>query len=435
MRVRLIAGAVAVGSIFLVTACGSGSESPDSDSGSSDSDSGSSAEDEGATIEMWVRSTTSGESQTLVDAWNASNDQQIALTVIPQENYLQRVSTAAGSGQLPCLMASDIVYMPNFIENGLFADISEQVGGLDYADQLAPGIMDLTTDGDAVYGVPHVVALSAIFQNELLLEQAGIDPTEALSSLSDFADKVAQVGTLGEDVIPLYFAGNAGNSIAFTHFPSIWASGAEVISEDGTESLLDSDESIGVFQVYNDLAKAGHLPMSAASETGATRNEVFAQGNVAYMLASNATVKAVEGVENVRLGVQGIPGLDGSIATFLGGDAIGLTATCEEVDGAWGFLDFTLSEETQVGVYAENRMMLVRSDLADNETTAQDPIALKLNSFIQYGRTPYSLNFGQTFNDPNGPALSALRQAIFESDDVAATLREYNPQISASLAG
>jgi len=384
---------------------------------------------------MWVRSTTSGESQALVDAWNASHDQQISLTAIPQENYLQRVSTAAGSGQLPCLMASDVVYMPNFIQNGLFADISAQVGGLDFVDALAPGVMDLTSDGDAVYGVPHVVALSAIFQNELVLEEAGIDPTEEITSLADFADKVAQVGRLGGDVIPLYFAGNAGNSIAFTHFPAVWASGAEVISEDGTESLLDSPEAIEVFQTFNDLAKAGYIPTSAASETGATRNEVFAQGDVAYMLASNGTVGAVEGAEGVRLGVQGIPGVDGGVSTFLGGDAIGVTAACDDVEGAWAFLDWTLSEETQVGVYAEQRMLLARSDLAGNEVTAQDPLAVELNGLIEHGRTPYSLHFGQTYNDPNGPALSALRQAIFESDDVAATLQQYNPQISASLAG
>lgn len=421
MRINPIVGAViVVGSMFLVTACGSGT---------------SNAVGGGESLEVWVRSTTAGESQSLVDAWNASHEQQISLTVIPQENYLQRVSTAAGSNQLPCLMASDIVYMPNFIQNGLFADISEQVKGLAFEEQLAPGIMDLTTDGGAIYGVPHVVALSAILQNELILERAGIDPAEEFANLADFAAKVEQVGELGGDVIPLYFAGNAGNSIAFTHFPAIWASGGEVISEDGTTSMLDSTEAIEVFQVFNDLAKSGAIPVSAASETGATRNEVFAQGNVAYMLASNATTKAVEGIDAVRLGVQGIPGLDGGVATFLGGDAIGLTSQCDDIDGAWAFLDWTLSEETQVGIYAENEMMLVRSDLAENSTTAENPLAVKLNELIPFGRTPYSLNFGQTFNDPNGPALSALRQAIFESDDVAATLGELNPQISESLAG
>lgn len=422
MRVRLIAGAAAVASLFLVSACGSDGGTPSEEGG-------------GSTLQMWVRSTTAGESQKLVDAWNASHDQQVSLTVIPQENYLQRVSTAAGSNQLPCLMASDVVYMPNFIKNGLFADISKQVSSLDFADQLAPGVMDLTSKDDAVYGVPHVVALSAIFQNDLVLEKAGIDPDEEITSLADFADKVTQVGQLGGDVIPLYFTGNAGNSIAFTHFPAIWASGAEVLSEDGTEAMLDTPEAIEVFQTFNDLAKKGYIPTSAASESGATRNEVFAKGNVAYMLASNSTVAAVKDAEAVKLGVQGIPGIDGGTATFLGGDALGITAQCDDVDGAWEFLDWTLSEDTQVDVYAANSMILVRSDLAENETTAKDPIAVKLNGLIAQGRTPYSLNFGQTFNDPNGPALSALRQAIFESDDVAATLHEYNAQISASLAG
>jgi len=421
VRVRPIAGTAAAASLFLIAACGSNS--------------GSSEGGTGAPLEMWVRSTTAGESQALVDAWNAQGGQQISLTAIPQENYLQRVSTAAGSGELPCLMASDVVYMPNFIKNGLFTDIAENVSTLPFAGKLAPGVMDLTTEGSSIFGVPHVVALSAIFQNNLVLERAGIDPEAPITSLSDLAAKVTQVGELGDDVIPLYFAGNAGNSIAFTHFPAIWASGAEVISEDGSVSLLDSPEAAGVFEVFNELASAGLVPVSAASESGATRNEVFAQGNVAYMLSSNGTVSAVGDAEGVELGVQGIPGLTGGVSTFLGGDAIGVTAQCGDVAGAWDFLEWTVSEETQVEIYAEKRMMLVRSDLADNPVTAADPVAVKLNGLIEHGRPPYSLHFGQTFNDPNGPALSALRQAIFESDDVAATLAGLNPQISDSLAG
>jgi len=423
MRVRPIASLIA-GSLLLLTAgCGGGDESS------------SEAGGKGSTIQMWVRSTTAGESQTLVDAFNATHDTQIELTAIPQENYLQRVSTAAGSGQLPCLMASDVVYMPNFIKNGLFAKITNRVESLPFADQLAPGVMDLTTDDGDVYAVPHVAAVSAIFQNNAVLQRAGIDPNEPIADLADFAAKVAKVGALGEGVTPLYFAGNAGNSIAFTHFPAIWASGAEVLSKDGTESLLDSDEAVQVFQTFRDLSKAGYIPQSAASETGATRNEVFAQGNVGYMLASNATVKAVADSDAVDLGVQGIPGLHGGVSTFLGGDVVGTTATCENQDAAWEFLDWTLSDQTQTEVYAKNHMLTVRSDLAQNQYTENDPIALTLNSLVEHGRTPYSLAFGQTFNDPNGPALSALREAIFESDDVAATLRKYNPQISASLAG
>src|SRR3954463_4082717 len=110
-----------------VAACGSGD----------DKTSTSGNPDDGAQLTMWVRSATDQFSQRLVDAYNQSHKNKVALTVIPNDNYLTKVGTAAGSRSLPDILASDVVYTPNYTKQGLFQDISSDLKALPYFDNIA----------------------------------------------------------------------------------------------------------------------------------------------------------------------------------------------------------------------------------------------------------------------------------------------------------
>src|SRR5699024_10044273 len=140
---RSIAIAGFASTVLALTSCGGGGQAADAD----------------GPVQMWARATTAAQSQALVDAYNEAHDQQIELTVVPTDNYLQKVGVAAGSNELPCLLASDVVYMPNFIEQGLYLDITEQTESLEYFEALAPGHIDLSSKDDVIYGVPHNVSV------------------------------------------------------------------------------------------------------------------------------------------------------------------------------------------------------------------------------------------------------------------------------------
>lgn len=92
-------------SALAVTAagCGSGSEA------------GGGKADEPVKLTMWVRAGADAFSQRLVDTYNKSHKNQVKLSVIPNENYLQMVGAAAGGNKLPDLLAADVVYSPNYV--------------------------------------------------------------------------------------------------------------------------------------------------------------------------------------------------------------------------------------------------------------------------------------------------------------------------------
>ena len=86
--------------------------------------------DDGSTLTLWTRAPLEKQANLLVDAYNASHENQVELTVVPNDDYVAKVGAAAGSGGLPDLFAADIVYVPNWVEQGLFQDISAQIDGL-----------------------------------------------------------------------------------------------------------------------------------------------------------------------------------------------------------------------------------------------------------------------------------------------------------------
>jgi multiple sugar transport system substrate-binding protein len=430
---RRLAGLSVAAAVFgslTLTACGGDSGA----SGASD-DPKVLAEgvDDGTTLTMWTRSQTATASQGLVDAYNASHENQVQLTVVPTESYLQKVGVAAGSNELPDLLASDVIYAPNFTSKNIFQEITERVDALPYGDKLAPSHMELGTWEGEKYTVPHNLAVSVLAQNDVLLEKAGIDPSVQPKSLKELADNARKVAALGGDSVGLYYTGNNGGSIAFTHFPSIWAADQEVLSDDGDEALLDSDAAAEVFGIYNQLDSEGVSSPSVRNETGATRNEVFAKGNVGYMLASNSVVDSIEETDKLKVGVHGIPGPDGGVSTFVGGDVIGISSSSEHADAAWNFLAWSESDEAQLEVFAKTGQLTTRTDLAENEYTKDDPRLVTLNELVAVGRTPFALNFGQTFNDPNGPWIAAARDALF-GDDPAAALKKANDSLTAALS-
>ncbi|PSL05238.1 carbohydrate ABC transporter substrate-binding protein (CUT1 family) [Haloactinopolyspora alba] len=420
---RTIAAIAAVG---LVTACGSGG------SGETSGETGAGGPDgvdDGTTLTMWTRAATQAQSEALVAAYNESHENQIELTVIPTDDYQAKVGAAAGSGELPDLFASDVVFVPNYTSSGLFTDLTDRIESLPYADALAPAHIDAGTFEGSKYVVPHTLDLSVLFYNKDLYAKAGLDPEQPPTTLAEWDQHARAIDALGDDVHGTFFGGNCGGCGVFTWWPSIWAAGEDVMNDDGTEANLASDVAQQVYDVYRGWAADDVTAPGARDETGTTWTGYFPEGNIGVMPMPSTTFGLMP--DDLDFGVAPIPGPDGGESTFVGGDAIGISAASEHVDQAWNFLAWSLGDEAQIDVVAANGDVVARTDLASNKHSDADPRLVTVNELLASGRTPYSLNFGQTFNDPNGPWLTLMRDAVYGDET---KLEENNEAVSSSLS-
>lgn len=388
--------------------------------------------DDGTTLTMWTRAPLERQARLLVDAYNASHENQVNLEIIPNDDMEGRVGAAATNNDLPDLLAGDVVRLPYWVANGLFTDVSAQIDALPFIDDIAVGHIDAGTSPDGTkHTLPFVTDISVMAWNKDLYAQAGLDPEQGPTTVAEFVEHAKAISDLGLDgVSGTYFGGDCGGCLVFTWFPFIWASGDEVISADGMEALLASDNAQAVYAAYRDMVEYGAIGVGSREETGATWTAAFSQGNIGVMQYPNTAVfAAIEA--GIDVGVGGIPGVNGNVSTFLGGDALGISRDSANVDQAWNFLAWLVSDEAQLEVLAQAGEVPARVSLLDNEYTSADPVALAMNSTVEFGRTPVAPLFAEAFNASGSPWVQLVRNAVFEGTD---TVEADNDAITAILS-
>ncbi len=423
-RLRGIAGMFIAGAVVVGLGACAGSDDP----GTSAAEAGPEGIDDGSTLTLWTRAPLEKQANLLVDAYNETHENQVELTVVPNDDYVAKVGAAAGSGGLPDLFAADIVYVPNWVEQGLFQDITDNIDGLDFKDEINKGHLSAGTYEGGEYVLPFVLDLSMLFWNKELFAEAGLDPDVAPANMEEYAEAAKAVQALDKpDTYGTATGLACGGCLVFTWFPSIWADGQEVLSDDGTESLLASDTAKSVYDTWRDLWESGAVLPSSQDEAGPTWTAAFTEGNVGLMFYPATLLSSTP----FDAGVAGIPGPEGGASTFVGGDGIGISKDSDKAAQAWNFLNWMMSEEAQVGVLAANNDVVSRGDLAVNEYSEADERLVTINEVAAQGDTPVAINFQQAFNAPNSPWLTMVRNAVLEGTD---TVDADNEEITAILS-
>jgi multiple sugar transport system substrate-binding protein len=422
-RLRALTAVAAGGLAVLLTACTNGTTN-----NNAPVNVGPDGVDDGTTLTLWTRAPLEKQAKLLVDAYNGSHKNQVQLTVVPNDDYVAKVGAAAGSGGLPDLFAADIVYVPNWVKAGLFKDITANINAMPFKDSINKGHLAAGTDASGKeFVLPFVLDLSMLFWNKDLFRQAGLDPNKAPANLAEFAADAKAIQNLHQDGVYGTATGlNCGGCLVFTWFPSIWADGADVMSPDGTKSLLASDTASKVYATWQDLWKSGAVLPSSKDESGPTWTAGFTQGKVGLMFYPATLLSSTP----FDAGVAGIPGPNGGGSTFVGGDGIGISKDSKKSAQAWNFLNWMMSDKAQVDVLAKDNDVVSRSDLANNQYAAKDPRLVTINQVAGKGKTPVALNFQQAFNAANSPWVTMVRNAVLGSGD---SVSKDNDGISAVL--
>ena len=225
--------------------------------------------DDGTKLTLWTRAPLEKQAKLLVEAYNASHKNQVALTVVPNDDYVAKVGAAAGSDSLPDLFAADIVYVPNWVKQGLFRDINTNIDALPYEQYINKGHLDAGTADGKKHVLPFVLDLSMLFWNKDLFKEAGLDPEKAPATLEEFAADAKKVQALNKPGVYGTATGlNCGGCLVFTWFPSIWATGTEVMNPEGTEAKFTTPQATAMFDTWRDLWQSGAVLPSSKDEAG-----------------------------------------------------------------------------------------------------------------------------------------------------------------------
>ena len=264
------------------------------------------------------------------------------------------------------------------------------------------------------YAVPHTLDLSVLFYNKDLYKKAGLDPEKPPATLAEFADHARTIREkVGGKTYGTFFGGNCPGCFVFTFWPSVWAGGGDIMNEDGTESTIDDPNMAATFQIYNDLVKDDVVHPGHEGEAGPTWTGLFGKGNIGVMPMPSTTLGLMPEKHGHRRGADPGPGgrrVDVRRRRRGRHRARPRTRPTRRGTSCPG----PCPRRRRSRSWPSTRTSSAAPTSPTTSTRRPTRASSTINELVAKGETPYSLNFGATYNDPNGPWLSVARDAVFE---------------------
>lgn len=392
------------------------------------------AAQDGETLTFWSRDSGQVLVEPLVAAWNDTHPNQIEATFIPADQFVQKFAAAVAGDEAPDLIAVDLVYMPAFSAAGQMTDITDLSTALPFFDTLSPPHMRLGTYQERIYSLPFNADGSFLLYNKNLFREAGLDPDAPPTTWDEITTASNAITALGDGKYGFYFSGSCGGCNAFTLLPYIWATGGDVLNEDGTVATLTDPVVKALLEFIRGLWDSGQAPASAQVDTGSDFFNTFVTGNIGMVGTGSFSIAELKlNAPEIDFGVTPLPGQTGGQSSFAGGDTIAIPMGSERVAEAFEFMNWYLSDEVQVEQLAKNNGTPLRTDLVENKYSLEDPRYVVVGNAMYEGRTVYAETTNQLFNDASAPWLSMLQRAIFdgEIDEAIAEAQEAFTEIIA----
>ncbi|RKS05323.1 multiple sugar transport system substrate-binding protein [Nocardiopsis sp. Huas11] len=172
---------------------------------------------------------------------------------------------------------------------------------------LAAGVLD-----GSAYGIPIGANTLALYYNQEILDDAGVDP-ESITDWASLTEALEEVTGAGHDGIT--FSGIGTEEGSFQFLPWFWGSGADL-------GELDSPDAVEALELWTGWLDEGHAPNSVITNSQNTVWEEFLTGDFAFAENGTWQVDSAAGAD-FPVGVIPLPGRDGGVApTPTGGEFI-----------------------------------------------------------------------------------------------------------------
>ena len=175
--------------------------------------------------------------ESIIKDFNESQD-EVKVTGVQQSSYdetYQKVQAAIAANQPPAVFISG--NYSSIASKGIFADLAPYLDENFDKDDYLDVFMEPAYVNDTLYGLPAYGTTQVVYYRKDKLEEAGIDPKEAFSSwenVYEASQKLVDAGLTSYGHLPMWGPDNLID-IALSN-------GGQILSEDGTEVLIDSDE-------------------------------------------------------------------------------------------------------------------------------------------------------------------------------------------------
>jgi multiple sugar transport system substrate-binding protein len=366
---------------------------------------------------MWVRTSAANGAQHVVDLWNSTHDDKVQVTVIPDTQMVPKLATGNQAGEVPDMVAFDLIYMPDFMKAGLLKDITDEMkSDPNYASE-AQAYRDIAIYDGKIYGTGFTPDVSVLIWNKNLFKQAGLDPDKAPQTIGEIHADAKKIRALGDDIYGYYFEGACQGCNIFTTSPMMVAAGAKLLPSKPGEKALQGDGVEDVLTEMHEMWAEGLIPEGAQADNGAGFVTEFETGKIGIEGSGGLALSDIKkAVPDLDFGVGLLPGTkSGENSAFVGGDVIAIPSASKHPDMALKFIHWEMTDDVQFNALAKNNIIPSRPALATDKVFS-DPRILVTAKALSIGYTPFAFHFNDMVNSDSSPWLQMIESAIFDGD-------------------
>lgn len=262
------------------------------------------------TISFWCNFTGSDGDvlREIVDDYNKTNTDNVTVNIdiMDYQTLQAKLPTAVSTGNGPDFILAGIELMQQYKDNDMLEPIDDfwKATGLDSSNFTDSVLQNSYIDGSQ-YGVPMQYNLQYLYYNKDLFQAAGLDPETPPATLDEFADAARKTTDASKKQYGIAFPTDYLNYVEF-----LWANGGDVISEDGTKNLLNSQENIDTLTWLQNLMKDGVSPESLGA---AEADTMFQAGQLAMEINGPWNINGLNQL-GINYGITALPA--GSAGAF-----------------------------------------------------------------------------------------------------------------------
>ncbi|MFF3932541.1 ABC transporter substrate-binding protein [Streptomyces hirsutus] len=339
-------GAVILSLALTATACGGGSTT---DGGSNDSPKELTywASNQGASVEIDKKVL-----QPELDKFEKQTGIKVKLEVVPWSDLLNRILTAATSGQGPDVLNIGNTWSASLQATGALmpwdAKAFDRIGGKDRFVDSALG--STGAEGQDPAAVPLYSMAYALYYNKQMLADAGVDaPPATWDELVAAGKKVSKDGKWGIGM-------EGSNPSENIHHAFVFAQqhGADFFTADGKPDFTNDGAVTAVKQYVDLMAKDKIIAPGNAEYAQNQSVSDFAKGKTAMLLwqSASANLKS-QGMADDSYGIapvpvqSGTPGAGKQVNSMVAGINLAVFKNSDNIDGATDFVKFMTSDAEQ----------------------------------------------------------------------------------------
>ncbi len=367
------------------------------------------------TLQFWSRLGDNQQVSDMVAEWNQAHPEiQVEYQGIPSSDYRTKLLASVAGGTAPDIVGMDVAIMPQYSGLGALLALDDRIPE-DMRSDFASGLWFSNTFNDQTFGVPWWSDPSALFYNETLFEQAGIQqPPETWDDLKADAAAITALTTDPSDPIYGVVMNVIQPGVMFTWLPYLWGNGGDLLDANNC-AAFNTEAGAQAMQVWVDIVQNGDMPRSAVyGESADPLNSLFYSNHLGMMTGSAALYdQALKVNPDLKINTVVMPrSADGQHSSYLGGDNLVIMNGSKYADQAWQFIQFMVDPTRMSEMAAANHGVFIAGMMSRTSAYSED-------HFTQY---PYQRAFADAQavgRAPNTTYISEIRMPIWQDFQAA----------------